>query len=70
VYLCICNALSYRTIRVSIATPDVERVARVFEACGCLAQCGTWVGEIAAPVAERRESAPILAAPSPLMAAE
>ncbi|MBN9508543.1 MAG: (2Fe-2S)-binding protein [Alphaproteobacteria bacterium] len=38
-YVCLCNRLTDRAIRDAVAA-GAGRVAEVYRACGCAAQCG------------------------------
>jgi bacterioferritin-associated ferredoxin len=40
VYVCLCNALTDRHVR-NAAHAGARRPSEVYEACGCMVQCGT-----------------------------
>jgi bacterioferritin-associated ferredoxin len=43
VYICLCNALTDRTVKQVAASSGSRRPADVYAACGCRAQCGQCV---------------------------
>jgi bacterioferritin-associated ferredoxin len=40
VYICLCNALTDRQVKLAAATAGTTRPSAVYAACGCRAQCG------------------------------
>jgi bacterioferritin-associated ferredoxin len=40
VYICICNALTDRQVKLAVATAGSTKTADIYAACGCRAQCG------------------------------
>ncbi len=47
-YVCICNALTDRTLREAAAEIGSTRPRDIYAACGCRAQCGRCVKAVLA----------------------
>jgi bacterioferritin-associated ferredoxin len=43
VYICLCNALTDKTVKQAVVAVNSERPREVYTACGCRAQCGRCV---------------------------
>ncbi len=54
-YVCICNALTDRTLREAAAETGSTRPRDIYAACGCRAQCGRCVKAV---LALARETGP------------
>ncbi len=52
VYICICNALTDRTLRLAAAEHGSRRPSEAYAACGCRAQCGSCVKAVLALLRE------------------
>jgi bacterioferritin-associated ferredoxin len=40
VYICLCNALTDRQVKLAAANAGSTKAADIYAACGCRAQCG------------------------------
>jgi bacterioferritin-associated ferredoxin len=48
VYICLCNALTDRQVKLAAATAGTIKPSSVYAACGCSAQCGQCVKALVA----------------------
>ena len=53
-YVCLCNALTDRDLRLPMAS-GVPSVSMVYQACGCQPQCGKCVPFVRQMLREARE---------------
>lgn len=47
-YVCLCNALTDRQVKLAAATAGSTKPSTVYAACGCRAQCGQCVKSLVA----------------------
>jgi bacterioferritin-associated ferredoxin len=52
-YVCICNALTDRTLREAITRTGSRCPEEAYAACGCRAKCGKCIGAISQLLGDR-----------------